>query len=97
MTPPTDPAVKKAIHAPDKVWVESVNYLFGGGTAGDPSKWSESDLSKLSNRPADTPFRSRVCLALDETFPFPALKLDYLGPWYFWTNSLRMPQPVTFP
>lgn len=33
-----DPDVKKAIHAPDKVWVDGVPYMFGGGPGDDPSK-----------------------------------------------------------
>ena len=36
-----DPAVKQAIHAPNKNWTLSIPYLFGGGTAGDPSKRSQ--------------------------------------------------------
>jgi len=32
-----DPAVRKAIHAPNKVWNQSVYYLFGGGPDDDPS------------------------------------------------------------
>lgn len=32
-----DPDVKKAIHAPDKVWVDGVPYMFGGGPGDDPS------------------------------------------------------------
>ena len=35
-----DPVVKKAIHAPDQVWNQSVYYLFGGGPDDDPSEWS---------------------------------------------------------
>ena len=33
-----DPVVKKAIHAPDQVWNQSVYYLFGGGPDDDPSE-----------------------------------------------------------
>ena len=43
-----DPDVKKAIHAPDKVWNQSVFYLFGGGPNDDPSMWS-SDCSNYRN------------------------------------------------
>ena len=34
-----DPVVKRAIHAPNKTWELSVDYLFGGANQ-DPSKWS---------------------------------------------------------
>jgi len=34
----TDPDVKKAIHAPNKDWELSVDYLYGGGPNQDPSK-----------------------------------------------------------
>ena len=37
-TPCVDPAVRKAIHAPNKVWVPSVLYFFGGGPGDDPGK-----------------------------------------------------------
>ena len=33
-----DPAVREAIHAPNKVWNQSVYYLFGGGPDDDPSE-----------------------------------------------------------
>lgn len=43
-----DPAVQEAIHAPNKTWTLSVNYLFAGvfGNGQDPSKQS-SGLSRF--------------------------------------------------
>jgi len=59
-----DPTVKKAIHAPDQVWNQSVYYLFGGGPDDDPSEWPH-DLPK---GPTNAQFRSRVRSA-DRTYP----------------------------
>ena len=90
-----DPAVKQAIHAPDKDWEESVFYTFGGGQGDDPSEWS--DLSKLTTCPADTRSRSRVCLVLHISLLVLMLKLYCLGLWSSWMSLPRTPQPAMFP
>lgn len=58
-----DPVVKKAIHAPNKDWEESVDYLFGGGPNEDPSKRSSGSFIFETN--THTRLRSRVCVKLD--------------------------------
>lgn len=45
-----DPAVKEAIHAPNKDWALGVDYLFGGESDFDPSKWFPSSFTSKAAR-----------------------------------------------
>ena len=45
-----DPAVKEAIHAPNKDWALGVDYLFGGESDFDPSKWFPSSFTSTATR-----------------------------------------------
>ena len=45
-----DPAVKKAIHAPDKDWELGVDYMFGGESDFDPSKRSSGSFTSEATR-----------------------------------------------